>query len=474
MKKIIAWIAVGLLGVVGLLACGGGGGGEGAGGSSYYADWWCEGPMCAEIMGAYSGINGPFASKAACEQWRQDQILTSVCTTNPGGVGSGAPTISGFTPTSGVPGATVTITGSNFPTSVTVTINGVTATVISSSSTRIEFTIPSMDGFIGPIEVATSTGTVTSSNSLTVLRQSSVYWSTYNDESVVGAVTNSIAKVGKDGGAVTNLTTSVHNEPAQLAVDSTNVYWTEATYYGQAYRVGINTGEVMSYWVTDSHRYPYGIAVDATHIYWVEQNPLDGHSAKVMRAPIKGGGTIVIAEDPSDLTCSGCPAKTFGIGVDATNVYWTEPGKVYKAVKTEIGRTPILLASGTGASVGAIAVDSTSVYWIDGVHIKKIMTSGGSGVTTLATGSSLAFSIAVDSTSVYWIDGAKIQKTGISGGGVTTLATGTSPSRLAVDSTSVFWIDGRYIMKVAINGGTPSSVAYSEAGPPHAIAVDMP
>jgi hypothetical protein len=71
-----------------LSGCGGGGGGEDSGGSttSYYADWTCSGQsQCATVMGGYSGTAGPFSSSAACEQWRQTNILTSSCSTNPGG-----------------------------------------------------------------------------------------------------------------------------------------------------------------------------------------------------------------------------------------------------------------------------------------------------------------------------------------------------------------------------------------------------
>ncbi len=160
--------------VVALLSgCGGGGGGGGSGPGSgnataYYANWYCIGSQCATVMGGYSGTTGPFASLTECEQWRQTYILTSSCSPTQEGGGTATPTISSFAPTSGAPGATVTITGTNFPAVVTVTINGLEATVVSVSSTQIVITIPSMAIFTGPITVNTSGGSVISNTNFSV------------------------------------------------------------------------------------------------------------------------------------------------------------------------------------------------------------------------------------------------------------------------------------------------------------------
>src|SRR5258708_29624511 len=53
------------------------------------------------------------------------------------------PTISSLSPASGAPGASVTITGTNFGASAgTVTFNGLTATITSWSETSIAVTVP--------------------------------------------------------------------------------------------------------------------------------------------------------------------------------------------------------------------------------------------------------------------------------------------------------------------------------------------
>ncbi len=77
----------------------------------------------------------------------------------------GAPTISSFTPTSGVLGSSVTIVGTNFNSTLannTVTFNGVQATVTSASTTQLVVTVPAL-ATTGNIAVTTSNGTATGS-----------------------------------------------------------------------------------------------------------------------------------------------------------------------------------------------------------------------------------------------------------------------------------------------------------------------
>jgi hypothetical protein len=82
-----------------------------------------------------------------------------------------SPVISGFTPSSGLPDATVTITGENFSTTAAeniVSFNGTPATVVSATETTLVVTIP--DGATaGPISVTVNGVKVTSSFSFTPL-----------------------------------------------------------------------------------------------------------------------------------------------------------------------------------------------------------------------------------------------------------------------------------------------------------------
>ncbi|HQQ96158.1 MAG TPA: FG-GAP-like repeat-containing protein [Cyclobacteriaceae bacterium] len=80
-----------------------------------------------------------------------------------------APTLTSFTPAQGPPGTLVTITGTNFSTIAaqnTVKFNGTTATVVSSTSTTINVTVPS-GATNGTISVSTGCNTATSSGTFT-------------------------------------------------------------------------------------------------------------------------------------------------------------------------------------------------------------------------------------------------------------------------------------------------------------------
>ena len=78
-----------------------------------------------------------------------------------------APTITSFSPTSGPVGATVTINGTNFTGATSVKFNGVTATFIVNSATKITATVPT-GATTGRITVTTPGGTATSTSDFTV------------------------------------------------------------------------------------------------------------------------------------------------------------------------------------------------------------------------------------------------------------------------------------------------------------------
>jgi gliding motility-associated-like protein len=80
------------------------------------------------------------------------------------------PTITSFTPTSGLVGTTVTVTGTNFsstPANNTVKFNGTTATVTASTATSITTTVPA-GATTGAITVTVAGNTATSATNFTV------------------------------------------------------------------------------------------------------------------------------------------------------------------------------------------------------------------------------------------------------------------------------------------------------------------
>ena len=88
---------------------------------------------------------------------------TETTNINPGS----APTISGFTPSSGPVGTVVTITGSNFFSSTFVKFNGVNSTFTVNNNGSITATVPA-GATTGAIAITNSVGTTTSGSSFTV------------------------------------------------------------------------------------------------------------------------------------------------------------------------------------------------------------------------------------------------------------------------------------------------------------------
>jgi hypothetical protein len=78
-----------------------------------------------------------------------------------------APTVSGFAPTSGSPGTSVTVNGSGFTGATAVKFNGTTASFTAGTDSQLTATVPS-GATSGPISVTTSAGTGTSSGSFSV------------------------------------------------------------------------------------------------------------------------------------------------------------------------------------------------------------------------------------------------------------------------------------------------------------------
>jgi hypothetical protein len=81
-----------------------------------------------------------------------------------------APTVSSFTPSSGWPGSSVTISGSAFTGATTVTFSGTAATFTVNSDSQITATVPP-GATAGPLSVTTPSGTGASAASFTVTAQ---------------------------------------------------------------------------------------------------------------------------------------------------------------------------------------------------------------------------------------------------------------------------------------------------------------
>jgi len=282
-----------------------------------------------------------------------------------------------------------------------------------------------------------------------------------------------------------------------LAIDGTNVYWTD---YGGSGGGSSTNGTVMkaplaggaATMLASNQGGPAGITVDPSNVYWVNYT-----SGTVMSVPINGGGQpTVIATNQID---------AWGVAVVGSNVYWTikngnDLGAVLTAPITG-GAAPQTIATGLNAPVN-VALDSANVYWsyVSGattIFDKAPLTGVPEGgfATTLYTETTGAANLVAAQSILYWTypgtctagEGGSVCSGAVYGaptaGGATptVVASGlNAPNGFAVDGTNVYWASGATsggaggIMKAPLSGSGPVVLLSNDiAGPtPQSLAVD--
>ena len=256
-----------------------------------------------------------------------------------------------------------------------------TCAITSATTTQLVCVVPNVNDFSHPITVTTAKGSSNSTSSLTVAHAGSVYWSAYNDGSLISSFTGGIWQASKGGGSISTVKSRL-GYLSRLAVDSKYVYYTQTTSSGSVSRVDFRTGAFAT--VAAGLSYPDAVAVDASAVYWLEANSTQtGTVVKKMLLP--GSTPVVVAAQPPALyTCaSAYCVKHSGLAIDATNVYWGERGAIYRAPIA--GGSITLLATRDAASDTEIAIDAGNVYWADPTSIGAVPKTGGTA-TSPATG----------------------------------------------------------------------------------------
>jgi hypothetical protein len=282
-----------------------------------------------------------------------------------------------------------------------------------------------------------------------VIDACNVYWT---DQAIGG-----VMRVAKSGGAVTTMAISTPPQGQAimsegLAIDSTNLYWSE--YVDQGFVDGgvpLRTGDVVqtplaggaSTTIWSGSDAPNAVAVDSAYVYVLQNSDLE-------RVPIGGGSVTTLAMGPG----------AYGLTVTASAVYWT-PYNGIDAVYTAplMGGSATTFATGTWSSTAmasstVVVQDGTNLYWADtisggtsGTVYGKPLSGGAQ--TSLASGQE-PLGIAYDSSYLYVTTGAggTVLKVPKAGGTVQELTAGRWPYGIAVDDTFVYWVDN--------NGGANS------------------
>jgi hypothetical protein len=246
---------------------------------------------------------------------------------------------------------------------------------------------------------------------------------------------------------------AVGSWPSAIAIDSSNVYWSDDTLgtimsapLGGGGVVTRATGQGKSAW----------IVTDATSLYWAG-------GSEIMRADLHGGA-------PSPFVAADASA----LARDTSYLYWSEasPGAVRRAALD--GGAPTLLLSRPSAPF-EVAVDDAAIFWGEanvngGIQVLRQALDGSAAPVVVAA---QAGCFVVSGGRVYgWTgDYSAIWTAPVDGGAPTHLVDvsphGDSfiPSCLAVDETDIYWGTGDHfadpvtLMKMPLDGGTPTAIA---------------
>jgi hypothetical protein len=287
------------------------------------------------------------------------------------------------------------------------------------------------------------------------------------------------------------------NEVGSLAIYGGTVYWTFPGTSGNGYADGAvdaasNAGSGVVTPIVKGQHYPWALAVDATNVYWT--NFGNASVGAVMQASHAGTNVVPLATAQFD----AC-----GLQVDSLNVYWSAVGLcgssdggpvmcnngTISAIPIGGGGSPIPIAAQQNSPFGVTA-SSAGVFWAT----NSLLPPGDvfkfvpdAGTTHIAGGQEQAQGIVLDDTNVYWatagtpsanyLDGTVVMAPLSAAGPMTSLASAlTNPSGIAVDSVNVYWTSavspGGAIMSVPIGGGAQPRVVAANQNQPRAIAVD--
>lgn len=189
---------------------------------------------------------------------------------------------------------------------------------------------------------------------------------------------------------------------------------------------------------------------------------------------------------PDPVVVSSGHGDTWAVAVDATHVYWTEAGKLWRVPKA--GGPEQLLSQAVGASPFALQVKDGVVCWLT-----RDLNTGRGSLSRLDPGGEAVvvaddlvhpMGLAMDSSRVYWtvyddgrppVDGVPagaVQSATLDGGAPATLVAGyLQPAGLALDGDHLYLTTEDAVVEVPVAGGATRDVAAIPVGYGQSVGV---
>jgi hypothetical protein len=247
----------------------------------------------------------------------------------------------------------------------------------------------------GPATVASGQGFP----AFLAIDSSNVYWTNHGD----GTVDECKGGTTTECGFNPTVLSTCQGDQRGIAVANGYVYWATAgcTSAGSIMKCAVDTCDNQSTNLVLNLTAVDLVAVDATstYVYWTQKRV-----TPVARCSTGGCDEGSTATGFPSSPLAGPAQDTTGIAVDRTNVYWADSEAVWQCALEPPCTSALMLASHAGAS--SVAVDSKNVYWVNrGDSMGSLMAvpiGGGGGAVVVASNQYYPGPLALDSSCVYW------------------------------------------------------------------------
>jgi hypothetical protein len=195
------------------------------------------------------------------------------------------------------------------------------------------------------------------------------------------------------GGCNNQPTTIASNQlgPIALASDSSSLYWTNQGGPVAQCALGGCNGSPTTLATSNPASSPGigALAVDATNVYWSDATGVEACAV----GGCNGQPTTLVAAPPA-----------YALVTDGKSLYFTDynNGFVYECPNTGCAQPTILASGQSGPS--NLAVDGANVYWANqgGTIMRCDLGGCAQGPVTMATGQDNPARLVLDDTRIYW------------------------------------------------------------------------